>query len=105
MKPDFELLRKINTRGIIVTSIESSKKYDFVSRFFALSYGIDENPVTSSTHCCLGPYWNWSKKLNKVVLMAYQASERGSCMKVKVNGDRVYLSGQAITVFKLNLRE
>src|SRR5437762_3325190 len=57
MKPDFTELRKIPVRGIIVTSRASSVEYDFLSRFFAPASGIDEDPATGWSHCCLGPYW------------------------------------------------
>lgn len=102
LNPDFELLKKVNTRGVIVTSISSSEGYDFVSRFFAPAYGINEDPVTGSAHCCLGPFWK--RKLNKDVFTAYQASERGGFVKVRVGDERVYLSGQAVTVFCAELR-
>ncbi len=57
MKPDYSLLAQVTTRGVIVTSISSSGEYDFVSRFFAPGVGINEDPVTGSAHCCLGPFW------------------------------------------------
>ena len=96
INPDFKILEMLRTRGIIVTSLSDQSKYDFISRFFAPSLGINEDPVTGSAHCVLGPYWQ--KKLNKNEFIAYQASERGGVVKVKVDGDRVYLSGQAVTV-------
>jgi predicted PhzF superfamily epimerase YddE/YHI9 len=58
--------------------------------------GINEDPVTGSAHCVLGPYWQ--KKLNKSELIAYQASERGGVIKVKIEDDRVYISGKAVTI-------
>jgi len=97
IEPDFDLLKKIDTRGIIVTAISASDKYDFVSRFFAPNIGITEDPVTGSAHCCLGPYW--SEKLNKNSLIGFQASERGGTVRVKVDGNRIYLSGKAVTIF------
>jgi PhzF family phenazine biosynthesis protein len=54
INPDFTLLSKIPAHGVIVTSMSSSKEYDFVSRFFAPAVGINEDPVTGSAHCCLG---------------------------------------------------
>lgn len=96
LKPDLPLLAKVKTRGIIVTSRSSSKGYDFVSRFFAPRVGINEDPVTGSAHCCLGPFWK--SRLKKDEFTAYQASSRGGVVRVRVNGDRVYLSGQAVTV-------
>jgi predicted PhzF superfamily epimerase YddE/YHI9 len=75
--------------------------YDFVSRFFAPRVGVDEDPVTGSAHCCLGPYW--SDVLGKEELTAYQASARGGTLGVRVAGQRVHLSGQAVTVLRAEL--
>ena len=94
--PDYRVLKDLNARGVIVTSISNSKKYDFVSRFFAPGVGINEDPVTGSAHCCLGPYWR--KKLNKDEFLAHQASKRGGIIKVRVGEARVYLGGKAVTV-------
>jgi PhzF family phenazine biosynthesis protein len=96
INPNFDLLRKVNTRGVMVTSTSASKEYDFVSRFFAPRVGINEDPVTGSAHCCLGPFWK--KKLKKDEFLAYQASERGGIIKVRVGKERIYIGGQAITV-------
>jgi PhzF family phenazine biosynthesis protein len=98
MDPDFDALRQVPTRGVIVTSRADSAEFDFVSRFFCPLLGIREDPVTGSAHCCLGPYW--AKRLNKNDFVAYQASERGGIIHVRVDGDRVCLSGQAVTVEK-----
>jgi PhzF family phenazine biosynthesis protein len=98
MTPDFSLLRTVPIRGIIVTSSADSPEYDFVSRFFAPAVGVDEDPVTGSAHCCLGPFW--SKKTGKNDFVAYQASSRGGVVRVRVEGDRAYLGGKAVTVFK-----
>ncbi|MGB4131395.1 MAG: PhzF family phenazine biosynthesis protein, partial [Tepidanaerobacteraceae bacterium] len=96
IKPDFIKLMKVPMRGVIVTA--KSKEYDFVSRFFAPGVGIPEDPVTGSAHCCLGPYW--MKKLKKQSFTAYQASERGGILKVDVAGERVLISGKAVTVME-----
>lgn len=96
VKPDFTLLRKIPMRGVIVTSAADSPEYDFVSRFFAPGAGIDEDPVTGSAHCCLGPFWK--KRLNKDEFTARQVSQRGGVLRVQVGKERVYISGQAVTV-------
>ena len=96
LTPDFTQLRKLPVRGIIVTS--RGRQYDFVSRFFAPGSGVDEDPVTGSAHCCLGPYW--SARLGKTELLAYQASARGGVVRVRVTGDRVKLGGQAVTVLR-----
>ncbi len=98
LEPDFRLLAGVAARGVIVTSLAQSGEYDFISRFFAPAAGIDEDPVTGSAHCCLGPFW--SERLQKTDMLAYQASRRGGVMKVGVRDDRVLLGGQAITVVR-----
>ena len=96
MKPNIALLAKVAARGVIVTSRGTTGEYDFVSRFFAPQVGVNEDPVTGSAHCCLTPYW--SKRLHKREMLAYQASARGGIVRVRVEGDRVVLGGQAVTV-------
>src|SRR6202023_2797577 len=96
LNPDFTLLGKIPVRGVIVTS--RAADYDFVSRFFAPASGINEDPVTGSAHCCLGPFWR--SRLNKTEFVAYQASARGGVVRVRLEGDRVLLGGQAVTVLR-----
>ncbi len=103
MSPDFTLLSAISARGFIVTSRSDSSEYDFISRFFAPAFGVNEDPVTGSAHCCLGPYW--AKKLGKETLTAFQASARGGVVKVRVGDDRVYLGGQAVTVMRCQMSE
>lgn len=98
LKPDFGLLARLPARGVIVTSRSTTEGYDFISRAFYPGTGIDEDPVTGSAHCALAPYW--AKRLRKEVLVGYQASERGGIVKVQPVGERVFLSGQAITVLK-----
>jgi PhzF family phenazine biosynthesis protein len=100
-RPDFARLKEIDVRGVIVTSRSDTEEYDFVSRFFAPRVGVNEDPVTGSSHCCLGPYWG--KKLGKQVMNAYQASARGGVLHVRLEGERVCLGGQAVTVFKAKL--
>src|SRR5262249_49213494 len=95
LSPDHSALRKLPVRGVIVTA-RGSGEYDFVSRFFAPGSGIDEDPVTGSAHTALGPYW--SGPLGKAEFLAFQASQRGGVIKVRVEGDRVKLGGQAVTV-------
>jgi PhzF family phenazine biosynthesis protein len=96
MAPDFAALKKIEARGTIVTARASTSEYDFVSRFFAPGLGIDEDPVTGSAHCALGPYWG--NRTGKSEMVAYQASARGGVVQVRLNGERVILGGQAVTV-------
>jgi PhzF family phenazine biosynthesis protein len=97
-KPDHGVLRKLPVRGIIVTARSDTSEFDFISRFFAPGSGIDEDPVTGSSHTCLGPYWN--KRLGKTEFLAYQASPRGGVVRVRCAGDRVFLGGQAVTVLR-----
>src|SRR5262249_3924575 len=98
LKPNWALLAQIPARGIIVTSRSAAPEVDFVSRFFAPAAGIPEDPVTGSSHCCLGPFWQ--KRLGKAAFVAYQASARGGTVRVRVNGGRVTLGGQAVTVLR-----
>lgn len=100
MQPNFQLLKTLPLGKVIVTSLTNSDSdYDFVSRFFAPEVGINEDPVTGSAHCCLAPFWR--DRLHKDELLAYQASSRGGVVKVYYDGgDRVFLSGQAVTVMQ-----
>jgi predicted PhzF superfamily epimerase YddE/YHI9 len=98
IKPNFQQLLGAGVRGIIVTARSSSAPYDFVSRFFAPAAGVNEDPVTGSAHCALGPYWK--NRLGKDDFLAYQASSRGGVVKVAVRGSRVVLAGQARTVLR-----
>jgi predicted PhzF superfamily epimerase YddE/YHI9 len=93
--PDFSRLASLPVRGTMVTA-RSAPPYDFVSRFFAPSAGVNEDPVTGSAHCCLTPYW--ASRLGKTEMLAYQASARGGVVRVRLAGDRVKLGGQAVTV-------
>jgi len=93
---DFEELKSMPFRGLIVTAKSSSKEFDFVSRFFAPAVGVNEDPVTGSAHCCLAPYW--AEKLSKKELNAKQLSRRGGEIAIELYGDRVRLKGQAFTV-------
>ena len=98
LTPDIGTLGRISARGIIVTAQSDGSPYDFVSRFFAPATGVDEDPVTGSAHCCLGPYW--AGKLGRTTLRAYQASRRGGTVLVRVEGARVKLGGQAVTTLR-----
>jgi len=97
LAPDLGRLRAIQTRGVIVTAA-GSPPFDLVSRYFAPAYGVDEDPVTGSAHCCLAPFW--SDRLGKAELLAYQASRRGGVVSTRLAGDRVALGGQAVTVLR-----
>jgi PhzF family phenazine biosynthesis protein len=101
LSPDMTRLKKVDMRGVIVTSRSRSAGFDFVSRFFAPAVGVDEDPVTGSAHCCLGPYWG--AKLGKTSLSALQVSPRGGVLRVGLRGERVLISGQAVTVLRADL--
>jgi PhzF family phenazine biosynthesis protein len=105
LEPNFSLLKTLLVHGVIVTSLaETDSEYDFISRFFAPGLGIDEDPVTGAAHCCLAPFWR--DRLGKDQLLAYQASLRGGTVKIRYSGgDRVFLSGQAVTVMRGELVE
>lgn len=92
MRPDFMALKQLD-KWICVTA--PARDFDFVSRFFLPQIGINEDPVTGSIHCHLTPYW--AQKLNKSRLNAYQASARGGKLACELNGDRVHISGHALT--------
>lgn len=100
MQPNFQLLKTLPVDGVIVTSATNpGSKYDFISRFFAPALGIDEDPVTGASHCCLAPFWR--DRLGKNTFLAYQASSRGGVVKLYYDGgDRVLLSGQAVTILQ-----
>lgn len=95
--PDLRAIAGLGCRGLIVTAPSDNPEFDFVSRFFAPVVGIDEDPVTGSAHCFLGPWWG--QKLGKTEMVGYQASDRGGIVGVEIHGDRVYLKGNAVTVF------
>jgi PhzF family phenazine biosynthesis protein len=99
--PDFGALRRVQARGVIVTSRSANAEFDIVSRFFAPAAGIDEDPVTGSAHCALATYW--SERLGKQDLLAYQASARGGILRLRLGGDRVLIGGQAVTVLTATL--
>ena len=101
LEPDMEALSPIRARGFIVTAVSDIPGTDFVSRFFAPSVGVPEDPVTGSAHCCLGPYWG--EKLKKAEMTGFQCSARGGSVRVKPAGGRVILSGHAVHVFSGNL--
>lgn len=102
MRPDFGAIAALPLRGVMVTSVaEGGSGFDFVSRFFGPAVGINEDPVTGSAHCALGPYW--AEKLGKQEMVAYQASARGGVVRVAPRGSRVVLGGQAVTVMRCEL--
>lgn len=95
MKPDLLILKKMEVRGVIITSPSKSDNYDFVSRFFAPSVGVSEDPVTGSAHTVLTPFW--AKRLGKSKLKARQISERGGDLYCEDLGERTEIGGYART--------
>ncbi len=93
---NFSLLEKIPARGVILTAQSSDPTFDFVSRFFAPAAGINEDPVTGSAHCCLADFWR--RRLSKDSFRAFQASQRGGVVNVRVAGQRAILGGRAVTI-------
>jgi PhzF family phenazine biosynthesis protein len=96
--PDFSTLAKIPMRGVIVTAGGDAPDVDFVSRFFAPAVGINEDPVTGSSHCALGPYW--MGKTGKNILTARQVSRRGGTVFVEVKSRAVSLAGGAVMIWE-----
>jgi PhzF family phenazine biosynthesis protein len=101
--PDFRMLSGVQTRGVAITAPGATPDVDFVSRFFAPRYGIDEDSVTGSAHCALAPLW--MDLLGKTQLSARQLSARGGALEVQPDGDRVKLRGPCVTVLRGSLTE
>ncbi|TFF33575.1 PhzF family phenazine biosynthesis protein [Mucilaginibacter psychrotolerans] len=96
LTPNHAALAKIDTIGVIVTA--PGKEVDFVSRFFAPAASVPEDPVTGSAHCNLIPYW--ADRLGKNQLHAYQISPRKGELWCELKGDRVLMTGNAVTYLK-----
>jgi predicted PhzF superfamily epimerase YddE/YHI9 len=91
----------LGTRGVIVTAAGDRPGIDCVSRVFAPNAGIPEDPVTGSAHCTLAVYWG--ERLGRDTLVGEQASARGGVVRMTRKGQRVVLSGQAVTVSTVHL--
>jgi PhzF family phenazine biosynthesis protein len=96
--PDFVRMNAIPDSWTCITSVAATPGFDFVSRFFAPAGGIDEDPVTGSSHCALADYW--SKRSGRTDFRAFQCSKRGGVVFARIEGDRVMLGGQAVTVLR-----
>jgi PhzF family phenazine biosynthesis protein len=101
LAPDFRAVNALPTEGLIVTAPSDEPGVDIMSRYFTPQHGIDEDPVTGSAHCTLGPYW--AKRLGKSSFSAKQVSKRGGELAVEVAGDRVRLGGRAVLVARGDL--
>ncbi|MDP1775686.1 MAG: PhzF family phenazine biosynthesis protein, partial [Moraxellaceae bacterium] len=97
--PNMSLLAELDLRGVMVTA--PGLKTDFVSRFFAPKLGIPEDPVTGSAHCVLAPYW--AKHLSRSSMTAFQCSRRGGEVGCRLEGDRVFLTGRAVTFMQATI--
>jgi PhzF family phenazine biosynthesis protein len=101
VRPDYVRLGRIDlgptALGVIVTA-PGKEDVDFVSRFFGPWVGVDEDPVTGMAHTLLGPYW--AGETGSPELRARQVSPRGGVLRIRVGGERVYISGEAVTVVK-----
>ncbi|SFP13289.1 PhzF family phenazine biosynthesis protein [Pseudomonas borbori] len=93
-RPNLPALAELPGLGVLITA--PGERHDFVSRYFAPAIGIDEDPVTGSTHCMLTPYW--AERLDKTELSAYQCSARGGELHCRLEGERVKIAGQAVLV-------
>jgi PhzF family phenazine biosynthesis protein len=102
LKPNLAALAELETRGFVVTARAARPEqdgYDYVLRFFGPKVGVAEDMVTGTAHCALGPYWR-DKLPGKTRFVAYQASSRGGFVKVRLDGDRVLISGSAVIVLR-----
>ncbi|HRP58152.1 PhzF family phenazine biosynthesis protein [Agriterribacter sp.] len=96
LQPDFKTLATVKSRGVLVTA--PGKESDFVSRCFFPQSGIDEDPVTGSAHTLLTPYWAGTLGRNR--LTAIQLSARRGYLDCELSGNRVLMSGYAVTYMK-----
>jgi len=96
LRPNFAMLQELHPFVVAVTALGGD--VDFVSRYFAPSYGFPEDPVTGSAHCVLTPYW--AARLNKTRLHARQLSERGGELWSELAGDRVLVTGKAVVTME-----
>ncbi len=101
LAPDFGKMMATGNGEMIVTASGDSEGIDFVSRFFAPGFGIDEDPVTGSAHCSLGPFW--AARLDQAEVVGEQVSRRGGIVRVRPLGERVEILGQAVTVIGGNM--
>lgn len=99
--PNFAALEELPMPEVIITAKSESSEFDFISRFFAPQLGIDEDPVTGSAHCLLATFW--AEKLGMSEFNAFQASQRGGTLHLKLEGDRVHITGNAKIIFKADL--
>ena len=102
VNPDIAALENLPIPEVIITARSQDPAFDFISRFFAPRLGIPEDPVTGSAHCLLAPFW--VEKMKKPEFMAYQASQRGGHLHLRLEGQRVLIRGSAVIIFTAELR-
>ena len=100
LQPDLLTIAKLHPMLVCITAKGDST--DFVSRYFAPSEGIPEDPVTGSIHATLTPIW--AERLGKTLLQARQVSKRGGDLECEMNGDRVLIRGQAVVYLRGEIR-
>jgi PhzF family phenazine biosynthesis protein len=100
IRADFASLEQLHPFAVMVTA--PGRKSDFVSRYFAPSYGVSEDPVTGSAHCALTPYW--AERLGKTSLHARQLSERGGELWCEMEGKRVIIKGNSVLTLQGSLQ-
>jgi len=98
MKPNFGMMKNSEYGDLMVTAKSEDPDFDFCVRCFAPALGIDEDPVTGSAHCALVPFWHM--KTGKNDFVSHQISKRSGILKVSLKGERVEISGQALTIMK-----
>ncbi|MGH3949934.1 MAG: PhzF family phenazine biosynthesis protein [Pseudonocardiaceae bacterium] len=101
LEPDLTAIAALPVRGVIVTAPSDRDDIDFISRCFYPGSGVGEDPVTGSAHCTLAPYW--SQRIGADELVGAQVSARGGVVRTTLRGDRVGLSGRAVTVARGDL--
>ena len=101
LQPDLAAIAALDARAVAVTAPGDREGIDCVSRFFAPGVGVPEDPVTGSAHCALAPFW--AERLGRKELVGEQASARGGIVRMRLDGDRVFLAGQAVTVWEGSL--
>ncbi|MDQ0329417.1 MULTISPECIES: PhzF family phenazine biosynthesis protein [Phyllobacteriaceae] len=97
--PDLPNIAKLGAQGLVITA--KGQAHDFVSRYFAPGAGIPEDPVTGSIHATLVPHW--ADKLGKNRLSAFQASARGGHLLCELAGERVLITGKAVTFMEAEI--
>lgn len=102
VRNSFSYLEEHPPRGLILTCRSDTEGYDFLYRYFAPWVGVDEDPVTGSAQVMLAPYWK--TKCYQHHFQAWQASRRGGALSVQLKDDRVFIGGEAVTVFDIELK-